>query len=105
MEKVEFIRCDGSNKDFVENCRLLDMYLEEKVGIFIQRDKYAQYNLLDKISEAIIVYLDEQPVGGGAIRAYEGDIVELKRIFVREEARGKGIGTGLVNELLNGLKN
>lgn len=55
---------------------------------------------LIKINEAIVVYLDGQPVGGAAIRAYEGDVVELKRVFVRDEARGQGIGTRLVSELL-----
>lgn len=104
MENVEYVRCDGSNEDFVENCKLLDMDLERRVGKVIQREKYAQYNLLDKINEAMVVYLDGQPVGGGAIRAYEGDTVELKRIFVREEARGLGIGTQLVKELMDWAK-
>lgn len=104
MEHIEYFRCDGTNKDFIENCRRLDMDLDRRVGRVIQRDKYAKYNQLDKINEAMVVYLDGEPVGGGAIRAYEGDTVELKRIFVREEAQGKGIGTGLVSELLSWAK-
>ena len=43
--------------------------------------------------------------GAGAIREYQyGDIkdaVELKRVFVREGFRGKGIGTRLVLELID----
>lgn len=27
MADIEFIRCTGTNKDFIENCQLLDMDL------------------------------------------------------------------------------
>lgn len=101
MGEVEYVRCDGANEDFIECCRQLDLELERRVGKVIQREKFAQYNLLDKINEAIVVYLDGKPVGGGGIRAYDGDTVELKRIFVKEEARGHGIGTQLVAELMD----
>ena len=98
MEKLEFCRCDGANEAFIENCKLLDIDLARRVG---QREKYAKYNLLDKINEAMVVYLDGRPVGGGAIRAYEGDVVELKRMFVRDEVRGQGIGAQIVRELMD----
>ena len=98
MGKLEFVRCDGTNEDFVENCRLLDIELARRAG---KREIYAQYNKLDKINEALMVYLDGRPVGGGAIRAYEGDVVELKRMFVRDEVRGQGIGTQIVKELMD----
>ena len=100
MGEIEFVRCDGSNQDFIENCKLLDQDLDARVGRVIQRDKYAQYNLLDKIHEAIVVYRDGRPIGGGAIRHYEKDTVELKRVFVLPEEQGKGIGTLLVTELI-----
>lgn len=95
-----YFRCDGSNEDFVENCRLLDDDLDRRVGKVIQRDKYQQFNTLDKIEHAIVVYIDGKPVGGGAIRKYDDDTVELKRVFVRPEAQGNGVGTNLVNELI-----
>ena len=37
---MEFHRTDGKDKDFIENCRLLDMDLDRRVGKKIQRDKY-----------------------------------------------------------------
>ena len=55
MSEIIFLRCDGNNKDFIENCRLLDEDLDLRVGKIIKRDKYAQYNLIDKINEAIVV--------------------------------------------------
>ena len=40
MADIEFIRCTGTNKDFIENCQLLDMDLDRRVGRVIKRDKY-----------------------------------------------------------------
>lgn len=103
-EKYEFIRTDGKNRDFIENCRLLDMDLDKRVGKEIQRDKYTKYNQLDEIREAIVVYEDHRPVGGGAIRRYNDSDVELKRIFVRPEYQKQGIGTKLVSLLIEWAK-
>ena len=100
MSELVCVRCDGSNKDFIENCRLLDMDLEKRVGRVIKRDKYAQFNKLDKINEAIVIYRDKKPVGAGAIRYYDDKTVELKRVFVIPEEQGNGVGTLLVTRLI-----
>ena len=100
MSEVIYVRCDGTNEDFIENCRLLDMDLDARVGKVIERDKYTQFNLLDKIHEAIVVYEDGKPIGGGAIRPYDENAIELKRVFIRPQAQGKGVGTALVSKLI-----
>ncbi len=43
MSEIIFLRCDGNNKDFIENCRLLDEDLDLRVGKIIKRDKYAEW--------------------------------------------------------------
>ena len=53
MADIEFIRCSGTNEDFIENCQLLDMDLDRRVGRVIKRDKYKQYNQLDEIKEVV----------------------------------------------------
>ena len=82
---MNFIRTDGRNKDFIENCRLLDIDLDRRVGKMIKRDKYKKYNQLDEIKEAIVVYENDKVVGGGAIRKYDEENIELKRVFVHTE--------------------
>ena len=104
MSEIIFLRCDGNNKDFIENCRLLDEDLDLRVGKIIKRDKYAQYNLIDKINEAIVVYRGNNPIGGGSIRPYDENTVELKRVFVIPDEQGKGIGTELVSKLIEWAK-
>ena len=97
---MDFKRTDGQNEDFIENCRLLDLDLDRRVGKKIKREKYKQYNLLDEIREAIVVYDRGRAIGGGAIRRYNDETVELKRVFVRPECQGRGSGTELVSLLL-----
>lgn len=97
---IEFKRTDGKNKDFIENCRLLDMDLDRRVGKKIKREKYEKYNQLDEIQEAIVVYNDNKAVGGGAIRRYNNEDIELKRVFVHTKYQGQGIGTKLVSLLI-----
>ena len=67
MSEIIFLRCEGNNKDFIENCRLLDADLDLRVGKIIKRDKYDQYNLIEK-NETIVVYRGNNPIGGGLIR-------------------------------------
>ena len=97
---MKFQRTDGKNKDFIENCRLLDMDLDRRVGKKIERNKYKKYNRLDEIQEAIVVYEENRVIGGGAIRRYDDETIELKRVFVHTEYQGRGIGTRLVALLM-----
>lgn len=97
---MDYVRTDGKNEDFIENCRLLDMDLDRRVGRQIKREKYEKFNQLDEIREAIVVYDDGKPVGGGAIRRYDDETVELKRVFVHNEYQGQGIGSRLVSLLI-----
>ena len=101
MSETVYVKCDGKNEDFIENCRLLDEDLERRVGKVVNREQYKPYNLLDDINEAIVVYRDGQPVGGGAIRRYDDETAELKRVFVHPGAQGAGIGTELVSRLID----
>ena len=96
---MEFKRTDGKDQDFIENCMLLDMDLDRRVGKKIKRDKYKKYNQLDEIKEAIVVYEGNRVIGGGAIRRYDDETIELKRVFVHTEYQGRGIGSRLVSLL------
>lgn len=85
-------RCSGNDSDFIENCYLLDLDLDRRLGRVVERKQYHQYNLLDDIKEAVVVYSGDEVAGAGALREYTYDdienAVELKRIFVREKFQG-----------------
>jgi putative acetyltransferase len=49
----------------------------------------------------LIAYLDNQPVGCGALRKLDARAAELKRMFVVPNFRGQGIARAIVNALEN----
>ena len=104
MSEVIYVRYDGTNEDFIENCRLPDEDLDRRVGRVIKRDKYKQYNQLEEIREAIVVYNEGKLIGAGALRPYDDTTIELKKVFVRPDYQGKGVGTALVSQLIEWAK-
>ena len=61
--------------------------------------QYRQYNQIDKIKHAIVVYVDEKPVGCGCFKRFDDETVEMKRMFVLPEMRGKQLAAKLLQEL------
>jgi GNAT superfamily N-acetyltransferase len=47
----------------------------------------------------IIVYENGLAVGCGRFKVYDNDSVEIKRMFVKSDFRGKGISKLILNEL------
>lgn len=47
----------------------------------------------------VIGSIHGNPVACGAIRPLEGDVAELKRVFVKVDFRGRGFSKAIVNEL------
>ncbi len=60
---------------------------------------YAQFNKITNIKHVIIAFENDFPVGCGAIKEYEEKIIEVKRMFVLPEKRGKGIASMILHEL------
>ena len=100
---MDYVRTDGKNEVFIENCRLLDMDLDRSVGRQIKREKYQKFNQLDEIREAIVVYDHGRAVGGGAIRRYDDENIVLKGVLVHNEYQGQGVGNRLVSLLIEGV--
>ena len=60
---------------------------------------YAQFNKTDKINYVVVAYEEDIPVGCGALKEYSTDIMEVKRMLVRIDKRGKGIASRMLHEL------
>ena len=65
---------------------------------------YAQFNKISAIKYVVVFYENEIAIGCGAIKEYEEDVMEIKRIFVRLEKRGNGIASIILKELENWTK-
>ena len=98
----KIVRTNSSDKDFIALVKLLDADLQIRDGE--DHPFFAQYNKLDNIKYAVVAYLDEIPVGCGAIKQYDEHTMEIKRMFVNPELRGKGIATKVLIELENWVR-
>lgn len=91
------IRTDSTNTDFKMLVNQLDRYLMGINGD--DHDFFDQFNKIDNIRHVVVLYLDGQPAGCGAIKEYEPGIMEVKRMFVPPATRGKGLATAVLKEL------
>lgn len=95
-----FKHTDGSNTDFVALCHELDAYLNHIVGGEENRAQYIPYNSLDDdVYDAFVAYDCDQAVGCAAIKRYDDESAEVKRVFIREEYRGQKISKELMKLL------
>lgn len=94
---IKFIRTISDNEDFKNLVALLDADLK-----IIDGDEhafYAQFNKIDKLKNVIICYCSNILFGCGPFKDYDKQKVEIKRMFVLPEYRGKGFGLKVLNEL------
>lgn len=98
---MKFAYTDGSNSDFIELCHDLDNFLNELVGGEENRAEYIPYNQLDDIHDVIVVYDDDIPVGSASFKKYDDECAEVKRVFIKQEYRGRGISNKLMEMLEN----
>jgi len=94
----DIIRTDSSNPDFIALVKLLDADLAHRDGA--DNAYYAQFNKIDMLKNCVVVSVDGQAVGCGAFKPFEEGIsVEVKRMYVLESYRGKGIARQILTEL------
>ena len=94
---IKIVRTNSENVDFIELVKYLDADLAERD----EEDHayYDQFNKLDRIKHAVILYDNKKPLGCGAIKEYEPHVMEIKRMYTLPESRGKGFANKILSEL------
>lgn len=92
-------RTNSENKDFQDLVFELDKDLAKKNGE--KNDFFAQYNKIDQIKYVIVGINDNIPVGCGAMKEYDDTTMEIKRMYVPFEMRGKGVAVAILKDLEN----
>ncbi len=94
---MNFTRSNSKDPDFLDLVQQLDADLAERDGK--DHDFYRSYNTLEEIQHIVLAYIDHQAVGCGALKRYENDIMEIKRMYTLPSVRGRGVASGVLREL------
>jgi GNAT superfamily N-acetyltransferase len=95
---MKLLRTDSTNKDFIELVKQLDADLAIRDGD--DHPFYDQFNKIDSIKYTVVAYDENNTsVGCGAIKQFEPNVMEVKRMYVPLEQRGKGIAVEVLKEL------
>jgi putative acetyltransferase len=95
--EIQIKRTNFDNVDFINLVKELDAYL--KITDRDEHDFYNQFNHIDVLKNIVVIYFNEIAVGCGAIKKFDNNTVEVKRMFVCQEKRGSGVAQEMLQEL------
>jgi len=98
----QILKTDASNPDFIKLVGLLDADLALRDGA--DHAFYDQFNGIDVLKYGVVYYDNDSAIGCGALKSYDTDTMEVKRMYVMPKFRGKGIATLLLLALENWAK-
>jgi putative acetyltransferase len=93
--KIE--RTTSAHPGFVALVRHLDAYLAHIDGD--EHAFYAQYNKIAALQNVVVALDGDTPIGCGAFKPFDESTVEVKRMYVLPEWRGKGVAPQVLSEL------
>ena len=102
---IQFIQ--AASADQIENARMLFREYEAWLGfdLCFQNFEDELRTLPGRYAEPegrlLLVYADEKLAGCVAMRKLEVSVCEMKRLYVRPEFRGKGLGNNLIEKLID----
>jgi len=94
---IKLVRTNSDNLDFINLVRNLDIELAERDGN--DHAFYSQFNKIDKIKHVVLAYENNIPSACGAIKEFDADTTEVKRMYVSPKLRGKGIAVEVLQAL------
>jgi GNAT superfamily N-acetyltransferase len=94
---ITIVRCTTGTPQFQELVRGLDADLLQRYGDI--QWLYTPHNKVAEIETAVLALDGGQPVGCGCFKLHGPGTIELKRMYVIPEARGRRIGAQIVGAL------
>ncbi len=95
---MNIVRTTSDDKDFRQLIAELDKYLAIVDGPGMH-EYYDKHNKVEKNNTVVVAYIVNKPVGCGCFKEYDKNSVEMKRMYVKQEVRGKKIGFAILREL------
>ncbi|HLA96061.1 MAG TPA: GNAT family N-acetyltransferase [Pyrinomonadaceae bacterium] len=94
---IEIVRTDEKDVGFLSLVALLDAELRIRDGE--EHSFYAQFNKPVGLTGVVTAHLDGESVGCGAFKKFDKNTAEIKRMFVKPEARGNRIAAEILADL------
>ncbi|MEQ8361878.1 MAG: GNAT family N-acetyltransferase [Cyclobacteriaceae bacterium] len=94
---IRIVRTDAAHRDFVALVQLLDADLAQRDGE--DHAYYHQFNSIDLLTQVVLAYENNVPIGCGAIKPFGKDAMEVKRMYVSPAHRGKGMAAAILTTL------
>ena len=94
---IRLVRTDAKNQDFIKLVGKLDADLSKRDGE--DHAFYNQFNSIAAIKYAVVAYENERVLGCGALKEYNSKAIEVKRMYVLINERGKGVATKILTNL------
>jgi GNAT superfamily N-acetyltransferase len=94
---IQIKRTNSQDVDFKYLISSLDNELSDTYGG--KQKKYDGFNIIEKNDTVVLAYQNDIPLGCGCIRKYNNDTMEIKRMFVSKDFRGKGVSKLILKEL------
>jgi len=87
----------AGDRDF----QLLVRKLDHELWVELEEDQatYDQYNIVIDIPTAVVLYNNSEPVACGCYKPFDEQTVEIKRMFVKKNHRGKGLSKKILTAL------
>lgn len=98
-DESSFIWTDGSNEDFQRFYLETEEYYSQIVGGKDKRSAFVPFNLSQNITDVLIAYDGEKAVGCAGLKRYSDTDVELKRVWVDPECRGRHIASKMLDKI------
>ena len=95
--KLKVKRTVNNDPDFI----LLTDQLNELLSIVDGEDHayYSKFNHLNVLDEVVVIYNDDQPIACGALKKFDLERAEVKRMFTIDSFRGQGVAKKILDEL------
>jgi GNAT superfamily N-acetyltransferase len=97
MDNIRMCKTTSENLDFINLVTALDQSLWERYPEL--KSDYWGNNILEINPNVIVVYLDNKAVACGCFKKKGKNAIEIKRMFVSPEARGRGFAQNILQEL------
>jgi GNAT superfamily N-acetyltransferase len=95
--QIRIIRTTSENEDFVALVLELDQSLWESYPEL--KIDYWGNNIMELNPNVVVVYLNDVAVACSCFKKYNQNTIEIKRMFVSVEFRGKGLAQKMLLEL------